>query len=126
MHTILIANNGQKLPEIVMRMLGKPGNTAIYIKRDGDTIEVMEQEDLRCRVSLKEKIKELGEALYREKKGVLYKNVLETVEKPLIEYALERSEGNQLKAARILGLNRNTIRAKIKKFGINTMTWKVF
>ena len=74
--------------------------------------------------SLKPKVIELTESLYREKKGVLYKSILEAVEKPLIEDVLERTEGNQLKAAKILGINRNTIRAKIKKLSINVSRWK--
>ncbi|MDP3731731.1 MAG: helix-turn-helix domain-containing protein [Candidatus Omnitrophota bacterium] len=76
-------------------------------------------------VTLKDKIVELlDDTLYNEKKGVLYKYILEIIEKPLIERILERTEGNQLKAARILGLNRNTIRAKIKKLGINPKVYK--
>ncbi len=74
--------------------------------------------------TLKDKVLELENSLYTEKKGVLYKAVIETVEKPLIIRALERTEGNQLKAARILGINRNTIRAKIRKLGINPDTYK--
>jgi two-component system nitrogen regulation response regulator GlnG len=68
---------------------------------------------------LKNNILELENLLYNEKKGVLYKTIIETVERPLIERALERTEGNQLKAARILGINRNTIRARIRKLGID-------
>lgn len=74
--------------------------------------------------SLKEKVLQLGNSLYREKKGVLYKSILEAVEKPLIEDVLEHTDGNQLRAARILGLNRNTIRAKIKKLSIDVTKWK--
>jgi two-component system nitrogen regulation response regulator GlnG len=66
----------------------------------------------------------LEDFLIAEKKGVLYKSVLEAIEKPLIEHILECTEGNQLKAARILGINRNTIRSKIKKLGINTGMFK--
>lgn len=74
---------------------------------------------------LKKTIVELDDSLYHEKHGVLYKYILETVEKPLIERALERTYGNQLKAAKILGINRNTIRTKIKKLGINPNKWKI-
>ena len=74
---------------------------------------------------MKDKVIELEDSLYNEKKGVLYKSILEIIEKPLIEHILERTEGNQLKAARILGLNRNTIRNKIKRLGINVDKWKV-
>ena len=74
--------------------------------------------------SLRDKVIELENSLFNEKKGVLYKVILEEIEKPLIENALERTEGNQLKAARILGINRNTIRAKIKKLAIDVDKWK--
>ena len=67
---------------------------------------------------------ELEDALYNAKHGVLYKSILEILEKPLIEHILERTAGNQLKAARILGINRNTIRTKIKKLGINPEVYK--
>jgi DNA-binding protein Fis len=73
---------------------------------------------------LKNNILELENLLYNEKKGVLYKTIIETVERPLIERALERTEGNQLKAARILGINRNTIRARIRKLGIDPNIYK--
>ena len=45
--------------------------------------------------------------------------VIEAIEKPLIEHILHRTEGNKLRAAKILGIDRNTIRAKIKKLGID-------
>lgn len=74
--------------------------------------------------ALKSKVIELEEMLYNERRGELYKAVIDVVEKPLIEHALERTFGNQLKAAKILGINRNTIRAKIKKLEINVDRWK--
>ncbi len=84
----------------------------------------MEKESYWNEISLKSKIIELEDHLYNEKKGVLYKSILEVIEKPLIEHVLERTAGNQLKAARILGLNRNTIRTKIQKLGIKVSKWK--
>ena len=74
---------------------------------------------------IENKILQLDDSLYKEKQGILYKYVLEAIEKPLIEHALERTYGNQLKAAKILGINRNTIRAKIKKLGIDPNKWKI-
>jgi len=65
-----------------------------------------------------EKVIKLDSGIYQGKDGVLYHSVIEAIEKPLIEHILDRTEGNQLKAARILGINRNTIRSKIKKLGI--------
>jgi two-component system, NtrC family, nitrogen regulation response regulator GlnG len=43
----------------------------------------------------------------------LYQKLVAEIERPLIELALKRTGGNQVKAARMLGLNRNTLRKKI-------------
>ena len=56
--------------------------------------------------------------LLGQNSGDLYKVTVEDMEKSLISSVLERTEGNQLKAAKILGINRNTLRTKIKKLGI--------
>lgn len=74
---------------------------------------------------LENKAMELDESLYREKRGVLYRYIVEAVEKPLIEYTLRHTYGNQLRAAKILGINRNTMRSKIKKLGIDPNQWKM-
>jgi two-component system nitrogen regulation response regulator GlnG len=50
--------------------------------------------------------------------GDLYQQVLEKVEKPLFELLMESVKGNQLKAARILGINRNTLRERLRKYGL--------
>jgi len=68
--------------------------------------------------SFEQAVGELEEAFLYTEAGNLYKFIIEAAEKPLIEHALMRAEGNQLKAARILGINRNTLRSKIKKLGI--------
>jgi len=87
-------------------------------------VKIIKKEDASTAVTLKDKIIELGNYLYKEKTGRLHKTIMEIAEKPLIEYVLERVEGNQIKAAKILGLNRNTIRAKIAKLSINVNKWK--
>jgi two-component system nitrogen regulation response regulator GlnG len=48
----------------------------------------------------------------------LYRRVQERVERPLIETVLERTQGNQIRAAALLGINRNTLRKKITELGI--------
>jgi two-component system, NtrC family, nitrogen regulation response regulator GlnG len=44
--------------------------------------------------------------------------VIQRVEKPLITLVLKKTEGNQVRAANLLGINRNTLRKKIKDLGI--------
>jgi two-component system, NtrC family, nitrogen regulation response regulator GlnG len=51
----------------------------------------------------------------------LYERVLRELERPLVSLTLRATAGNQLKAARILGLNRNTLRKKIKDLDINVI-----
>ncbi len=48
----------------------------------------------------------------------LYDRVLEEVERPLISLTLAATRGNQVRAAEILGLNRNTLRKKIQDLGL--------
>ena len=50
--------------------------------------------------------------------GDLHALLLAAVERPLIEVVLERAGGNQVKAADMLGINRNTLRKKITELGI--------
>ncbi len=49
----------------------------------------------------------------------LHDLVWEQLERPLIASVLEWTGGNQTRAARILGIHRNTLRNKIRKFGIS-------
>ena len=48
----------------------------------------------------------------------LYDRVLREVERPLIVATLGATRGNQIKAAHLLGLNRNTLRKKIRELDI--------
>jgi two-component system nitrogen regulation response regulator GlnG len=50
--------------------------------------------------------------------GRLYRTVMARVELPLLRHALERCEGNQLKAAKLLGINRNTLRKRLRRLGL--------
>ena len=49
----------------------------------------------------------------------IYDMVLSCVEKPMLEFILNKVGGNQSKAAEILGLNRNTLRKKMAEYGLN-------
>lgn len=48
----------------------------------------------------------------------LYQMVLAEMEIPLLEKVLEYTRGNQTRAAEILGLNRGTLRKKLKQYGL--------
>lgn len=48
----------------------------------------------------------------------LHREAMSLLERPLIVHALAMTGGNQLRAARLLGLNRNTLRKKIRDLDI--------
>ena len=48
----------------------------------------------------------------------LYTRIIEQIEIPLLTHMLSAVNGNQVKAAEILGINRNTLRKKIKTLGL--------
>lgn len=49
----------------------------------------------------------------------MYWRILPLFERPMLEIALRATDYNQLKAAHLLGINRNTLRKKINELGIN-------
>lgn len=68
-------------------------------------------------LSLEEIIRHKLEDYFRRTSDVeldnLYSLVIERIERPLIELTLKKTRGNQIRAAQILGINRNTLRKKI-------------
>ena len=48
----------------------------------------------------------------------LYKRLISEVEKPLLESVMKHTGSNQVRAAQILGINRTTLRSKLKKYDI--------
>ncbi|HXJ82021.1 MAG TPA: helix-turn-helix domain-containing protein [Candidatus Methylomirabilis sp.] len=50
--------------------------------------------------------------------GRLYRSIMTRIELPLLRQALELSGGNQLRAARLLGINRNTLRKRLRLLGL--------
>jgi transcriptional regulator with GAF, ATPase, and Fis domain len=78
----------------------------------------------RRRISLTEILEERLSRMIAEMKvdprsnGNLYEDVLNVVERTLLKSALEKTKHVQLKTARFLGINRNTLRRKMKELGI--------
>lgn len=71
---------------------------------------------------LRDQVQSTLEAYFRRLEGHepsnLYKLVLREVEQPLLETVMRYTQGNQTRAAEILGLNRSTLRKKLKLHGV--------
>ena len=51
-----------------------------------------------------------------EKPAAIHDMVIRNVERPLLEFVLQRANGNQTVAAEMLGINRNTLRRKLTDY----------
>ena len=65
--------------------------------------------------ALAETVPQLVDRLSAAKGGRLYRDALELLERPLLGHVLSLTGGNQLRAARLLGLNRNTLRKRCRE-----------
>lgn len=61
---------------------------------------------------------------YSANSNQVFDYIISDIEKIVITKALERSCGNRLRAAKMLGLHRNTLNYKIKKYGIDVGEFK--
>ena len=70
-------------------------------------------EDALLRAVVKRVVAAAGDAA-----GALHGEVIARVEKPLLEEVLARTGGNQVRAARILGIHRTTLRERMERYGL--------
>lgn len=68
-------------------------------------------------------VKSAMERYFRDLNGEivsdLYDMVLFEIERPLLEIVMHNAHRNQCKAAKMLGINRNTLRKKLKRYGLD-------
>lgn len=64
---------------------------------------------------IESKFSEFVRAMKASSARSLYSTLIHAVERPLIELALRETHGNQIQAAQLLGMNRNTLRKKISE-----------
>lgn len=82
------------------------------------TVASSRGDDLSLELLVDQKLRSCLGSLEKMETGDLYGMVLEQIERPLIRFVLEKTRGNQVKAADILGINRNTLRKKIQELDI--------
>lgn len=124
MLTVVISKDEDKIKAVLADTLKKQGYGLLKEDVSGRIVKVIKNEAEYNAASLHDQIVGLVESSCADNSGTLYRHILDAVEKPMIEYVLARTEGNQQKAARLLGINRNTMRTKIRKLCIDASQWK--
>ena len=103
---MVMATGGVILPEHLP--IGPVSPAAAAVAMDASLEEVIERRLMECVRGLRER-----------RSANLYDLVVGLVEKPLLRAVLRETGGNQVRAARILGINRNTLRKKLTEHGID-------
>jgi Fis family transcriptional regulator len=70
-------------------------------------------------LTVRKMMKQYFNDLDGEKPSGIYNMVVNCVEKPLLEVVMYHAQGNQTRAAELLGINRNTLRKKLLEHGID-------
>jgi len=102
---MVMATAGVILPEHLP--IG-PVSAAASVAVDATLEEIIERKLMECVRGLRERTS-----------ANLYDLVVGLVEKPLLRAVLRETSGNQVRAAQILGINRNTLRKKLTEHGID-------
>ncbi|MBI2091509.1 MAG: sigma-54-dependent Fis family transcriptional regulator [Deltaproteobacteria bacterium] len=89
----------------------------LQLKIDGNWRPHTEKhlEQIALEELVEKKLRQFMDRLGRYEVENLHGTILEKIERPLIKLVMEKSNNNQLKASRILGINRNTLRSKLQK-----------
>ncbi len=124
MITILVLEDENKVYQLLREALGKGGYSIFNEAESLGLIKIIKRSQQDQQESLGKRILRLNTLLLKEKSGQLYDSIITEIEKPLIESVLKETEGNQLKAAKILGINRNTLHVKLRKLGIKLSDFK--
>jgi nitrogen regulation protein NR(I) len=100
--------NVRELKNIIQRAM-------VFCPHEYLSIECCDSLDLRRRgcASLGEAIQNLTDLAFRDGNQERFQDIVSTVEKNMVMKALELTKGNQVQAARLLGISRNTLRKKL-------------
>jgi Fis family transcriptional regulator len=85
------------------------------VRRD---IAVANGRELPLRNHAERALSDYFSSLNGHRPAMLYEMVIREVEEPLFRAVLDYAEGNQSQAAVILGINRGTLRKKLREFGL--------
>ncbi len=103
--------------------IGKIRDLLHEIRKDGKKPHPLpspssSQRDISLNDFVERKLKDFVKRIAAGRGRNLYSLLIKEIEKPLITMVLQETKGNQVQAAQLLGVNRNTLRKKIKDLKI--------
>jgi DNA-binding protein Fis len=124
MINIVITENYQEIITKIEKVIAESGYSLVDEPQSGGALKIIQklnndQDDL-----VNKKLSFLKVICNKKESNGVYKDFCAKLEKKVIESALIETDGNKLKAAKILGINRNTLSSKINKFKIKINQFK--
>ena len=86
-------------------------------KKGSDTLKAPKSKKPLCKHT-EDALQNYFSSLNGDRPGDLYDLVIGEVERPLFKVVMEHTQGNQSQAAGILGINRGTLRKKLKTYSL--------
>jgi DNA-binding protein Fis len=125
MINIVITENYQEIITKIEKVIAESGYSLVDEPQSGGALKIIQklnndQDDL-----VNKKLSFLKVICNKKESNGVYKDFCAKLEKKVIESALAETDGNKLKAAKILGINRNTLSSKIKRFKIKINQFKI-
>ncbi len=119
-------NNVHGLIKVVMESLGNdpgeqicPSHLPAVLAGRLEAVVDLALESTSLEEIVSHKLQDFFNRLGNYEVNDLFATVISKVERPLFSLVLNRAKGNQVKAARWLGMNRNTLRSRIKRYKLS-------
>lgn len=112
----LLKQNSDRIRELASSVLDK--DSSQENPSPGKTPSPKKPTTLALEEYLESKLKDFVKQMKTSGGSNLHSIILREIEQPLIRFTLKETRGNQIQAAQLLGMNRNTLRKKIKEFKI--------
>jgi len=95
-----------------------PHHFALAHDRNVESYQEKQLEEVSIQGLVEKKLESFLARLGRFEANHLHEAIISRVEEPLIRLIMNKTNGNQIKASRMLGINRNTLRTKLNKYKI--------
>lgn len=113
----MLKQTAERINEITAQVLDKHASSAASASNAKPTPQ-RAATDLALEEFMEHRLKDFVKRMKASGGRNLYSILLREIERPLITITLKETNGNQIQAAHLLGMNRNTLRKKIKELKI--------